>query len=124
MKAMKNATPIIIVLLALVIGLCAPSMSPSWMQDRSPAIVVVDHLSASRTSDGTLMVYCMLQNVDTIPATNFNVRITAMDSNNVVVRSRELIMLRSDTLRPGQKALFTESFDECWECHGIRVVVF
>ncbi len=97
--------------------------APAWFQEPHRARVAVDHLSAGRTSDGSMTIYCIVKNVDSIPATAIDVRIQVMDSVGGFLQGKEMVLLAEDTLMPGDKALFTELFEECWVCKEVEVSV-
>lgn len=87
------------------------------------ASVVVDQLSVWLQPDDSMKVNCILQNVDTVAATNFVVRLTAFDAKGHKVQKRELVMFRLSRLLPQQKAFFTEMLPDCGRCETVRVLV-
>jgi len=97
--------------------------NPASFPEKDPR-VKIDHVSFSRMSDGSLSVYCIIQNVDTVPMSDINIRVYILDSIGDVMRSRDLVFFSTDSLRPDQKALFTESFPECWDCRSVKVVQY
>ena len=118
---MKNITPLPLAGLMLAICFFVFTAMPASVGEGKPK-VEVSHVSATRTSDGSMIVYCMIVNPDTISATDVSIGVYALDSLGNVVRSKELMFFSTDSLRPNQKALFTESFPECWDCDRVEVV--
>lgn len=118
---MKNITPLIVIGLMLIIGLFVFTAMPASLSEGKHK-VEVDHVSATKMSDGSMTVYCMIVNQDTIPVTDVSVGIYVLDSLGNVMMSKELVFFSVDSLRPHKKALFTESFPDCWDCDGVKVV--
>lgn len=118
---MKNITPLILAALMLVMGLLVFNAGSAFMQDGKPKVEIV-HMSASKMSDGSLTVYCMFTNRDTVPATDVRIDVYALDSLGNVLAAKELLFFSTNSIKPDQKALFTESFPDCWECDEVKVV--
>ncbi len=118
---MRNVTPVLLIVLAIVIGVLISDRYPAHMFAESK--VRVEHVSSSKMSDGSLSVYCTLQNMDTVAVSDVEVSIVVTDSLNNVVQSRDLVFFSEGSLRPNQKALFVENFSDCWSCEGVQVSV-
>lgn len=87
------------------------------------ASVVVDKLSVWIQPDDAMKVVCIVQNVDSVAATNFVVRLNALDDKGRTVKKRELVLFRLSRLQPQQKAMFTELIEDCARCETVRVLV-
>lgn len=85
---------------------------------------MIDHLSSTRTSDGTTMVYCIVKNTGEDPVTSLHARVVALNDSNVVLQDQTIVLFDGDTLPPQGKAIFTSSFEECWDCSGVRVALY
>lgn len=118
---MRNFTPLIIVLIVLFIGLLSPRRSPALLSD--PPRVSVESVSYTRTSDGSMVIYCMFQNKDSIPVSNVVIDLFVVDSAGQVLQSKELVFFTKTMLEPSQKALFSESFPECWDCVEAKAAI-
>lgn len=116
---MRNITPIILAVLFLAIGLTISS--PAWRPPEKPK-VTIDHVSASKASDGSLGVYCVMVNKSPVALVDVEVSLHVMDSVGTIVRTKELVFFRTDSLRPQQKAAFAESFPDCWDCDSVKAV--
>ncbi len=85
---------------------------------------VVEHISATATSDGSTNVYCIVKNVGEEPLTNMGVVVEALDGDGEVVKRKELLLLQSDTLWGGKRLIFADNFEDCERCVDVTVTVF
>ena len=85
---------------------------------------VVEHISATATSDGSTSIYCIIRNVGDEPLTDMGVVVEAMDSAGDVLKKKELLLLQGDTLWGGKRLVFSENLPDCEECEDITVTVF
>lgn len=108
-------------IMILVMGLFVLTPRPAAVQDGRPK-VMVEHVSASRMSDGSLTIYCRIVNVDTVPVTDVIIDVYVLDSMGNVLESKKLVFFNESNLMPNQKALFTEAFDDCWTCEEVQVI--
>lgn len=118
---MRNITPLILTAIMLAIALFVFNAGSAFMTDGGPK-VEINHLSASKMSDGSLTIYCMFMNNDTVPMTDVHIDVYALDSLGNILALRELTFFSEDSIKPGQKAIFTENFSDCWQCEGVRAV--
>jgi len=121
MGKMKNIIPLTLIALMLIIGLFVLTPTPASLQEGGPK-VKVEHVSASRMSDGSLTIYCRIVNADTVPVTNVSIDMYVLDSMGTVLSSKKLVFFSENSLMPNQKALFTETFEDCWSCEEVQVV--
>jgi hypothetical protein len=117
---MRNFTPLIILTILLTTCLYVMVPMPAFMSEKPK--VSIEHVSASKMSDGSLTVYCMFVNRDTVSVTDVHIEVYTLDSMDNILDAKELVFFSSDSLRSNQKAIFTENFSDCWPCEGVKVV--
>lgn len=118
---MKNIIFLIIAALTLIVGLFVLTPRPAAMQNERPK-VMIEHISSSLMSNGSLTIYCKIINIDTVPVKDVSMDIYVLDSLGNVLASKKLIFFSQISLMPKQKALFTEAFENCWACEGVQVI--
>ncbi len=124
---MKRTIAILLVLLGTLVWTGVPSteVDPTKVaMVQNVRSVMIDHLSSTRTSDGTTMAYCIVKNTGQEPVTSLHARVVALNDSNEVVHSRTLVLFDGDTLPPQGKAIFTSSFEECWDCSSVTVALY